>query len=66
MTRRMLDFLQRAARAENGKGIPVKPYDIRIASKACSDGYGWMITAPLKVFVLDERGREAVKACEAY
>lgn len=62
MTPRMRDFLSRAAQAEPGKGISVKPYDKRIASKATSDGYGWLITAPLRIFIIEQKGRDALNA----
>ena len=62
MSPRMQDFLQRASQAEIGKGIPVRPYDRRIASKAVTDGYGWMIEAPLRIFIIDRSGRDALDA----
>lgn len=60
MTPRMTEFLKKAATAPWGKGIPVEKYDMRIAHKACREGYGWMITAPLRVFIIEQSGRLAI------
>ena len=62
MTPRMQGFLLEAAEASPGKGIIVNRWNSRIAAKAVSDGYGWMITAPLKIFMLDEKAREILAA----
>ena len=57
MTPRMRDFLQRAAKADKGRGIMVKHYDRTIAGRAVSSGFGWMIYAPLRVFIITDTGR---------
>ncbi len=62
MNRTMRDFLKFAATCEHGKGILLDRGAARIASKATSDGYGWQITAPFKVFIITDAGREALEA----
>lgn len=60
MTPRMKAFLSVAARCTPGKGMMVDGSWSRIASKAVRDGFGWMIEAPFKMFIIDERGRKAL------
>ena len=60
MTPKMLDFLKYAAECERDKGILLDRGTARIASKATSDGYGWQIVAPLKLFIINDSGRAAL------
>ena len=62
MTSTMRAFLEQAAECECDRGILLDRGVARIASKATSDGYGWQIVAPLKVFIINDKGREALKA----
>ncbi len=62
MTSKMRAFLEHAAGCEHDRGILVGREYSRIASKATSDGYGWQITSPLNVFIINDSGREAMKA----
>lgn len=61
LTSKMQGFLVMAAEAAHGKGILIGRDDRPIASKAVSAGYGWMITAPMRVFIIDEKGRAALR-----
>jgi hypothetical protein len=60
LTPAMKTWLAEAARAEPGKGILVPKAARNIASRACSAGYGWMITAPLPIFIIEDSGRAAL------
>jgi len=66
MTPRMTGFLKWAARCEPGKGLPPKPHDKIIASRAVSAGYGMLMGfGTFMIFVISDEGRAALSKAEA-
>ena len=61
ITDRMQSFLKRMAACENGKGLPLRPADRRIASNAISRKFGMTLGfGSFEVFVISDEGRTAL------
>ena len=60
LTSKMTEFLTYASSATPGKGVLIAKTERRLAAQAVKKKYGWMITSPLPIFIIEEAGRAAL------